>query len=394
MLTQEKIVDLEKEAVALLSTLSQNSTELLKNRTESKLRMEEDPRERTPESQLDPASIHFNVSVPLTQDLPDFAERRQERVLYAINVSDDLETREMDFNSGSLVQRQERLKTQLVQEWVYLQLIEAVQHGKKQGSTAVNFLLLNTIPCILHAENRIALKLMTQLLVTGLSKVLAAPVYEGERSEGGRIKKFLQKAEKIINKDILGTRANPAQWQVPFDTVKKEICVLTMENGRCRRVVDELERLIELCIDDPTETEYWLTAVRHYRYAMIQLRQKTDLSDSEIYNFQKNADIFFQAWVNLYGREGLTNYIHMMGAGHFAEYLFQWRNLYQHSQQGWEAFNALLKNYYFKRTQRGGGRKHSKSRLKPIGKWLQRRMMFMVGLTEASLREQLDNTDT
>jgi len=36
----------------------------------------------------------------------------------------------------------------------------------------------------------------------------------------------------------------------------------------------------------------------------------------------------------------------MLGAGHIGEYLLHHRNLYKHSQQGWEAFNALLKTFF------------------------------------------------
>jgi hypothetical protein len=163
-----------------------------------------------------------------------------------------------------------------------------------------------------------------------------------------------------------------------------------MDNARGRKVVNELERMIEVCVWDEQDATWWRNAVKHYRFAMNRLRSKYDLSDEEIFLFQKDCDIFFQDWVKIYGREGLTNYIHMLGSGHMAEYLFEWRNMYQHSQQGWEAFNALLKNYYFKWTTRGGGR-GDKSKLRPIGKWLQQRLMFMIGVTLADMEAALDH---
>ena len=70
----------------------------------------------------------------------------------------------------------------------------------------------------------------------------------------------------------------------------------------------------------------------------------------------------------------------MLGAGHISEYMFYHRNLYVHSQQGWEAFNSMLKTFYFRRTARGGARWGKRSRLAPIAKWLQRRMMWMLGI--------------
>ena len=59
--------------------------------------------------------------------------------------------------------------------------------------------------------------------------------------------------------------------------------------------------------------------------------------------------------------------------------MFKWKNLYRFSQQGWEACNALVKSVWHRRTQRGGGKSH-RSVLKPLGRWLQRRMLWLCGM--------------
>ena len=58
-----------------------------------------------------------------------------------------------------------------------------------------------------------------------------------------------------------------------------------------------------------------------------------------------------------------------------ADFLYRHRNLFMFSNQGWEALNALVKQVYFRRTARGGG-KWKKTRLFPIARWLQRRLVF------------------
>jgi len=71
-------------------------------------------------------------------------------------------------------------------------------------------------------------------------------------------------------------------------------------------------------------------------------------------------------------------------------YLVGWKNLYRHSQQGWEAFNSLLKTFFFRRTGRGGATNQGrgrKSRLLPIGRWLQRRIIWLCGYTEECVDE-------
>jgi hypothetical protein len=67
------------------------------------------------------------------------------------------------------------------------------------------------------------------------------------------------------------------------------------------------------------------------------------------------------------------------------QYMKEWRCLYRYSQQGWEALNALIKAYFFRRTNRGGLTRNAekKSKLIGIGRWLQRRIMWFSGHGDA-----------
>eukprot|EP00978_Attheya_sp_CCMP212_P002202 scaffold4490_cov46-Attheya_sp.AAC.7 len=115
---------------------------------------------------------------------------------------------------------------------------------------------------------------------------------------------------------------------------------------------------------------------------MLKLRQHADFTDDDIAEFQHDFDMFFQDWVELHGKNGLTNYIHLLSSGHISEYLFKWRDLYAHSQQGWESLNNQFKTMWFHCTGRGGaanGGKEPKSKLIPMAKWLQRRIIWMCG---------------
>jgi hypothetical protein len=124
----------------------------------------------------------------------------------------------------------------------------------------------------------------------------------------------------------------------------------------------------------------WIQTIAEYRLMLPLLCSHVDLTTDQLREFQLRCDLFFFTWLDLHGIEGITNYIHHLGSGHVSEYMQYWGNLFQHSQQGWEAFNSLLKTFYFRRTQRGG---HSgtgaKTKLKPVAWWLQRRMVWMMG---------------
>jgi hypothetical protein len=51
---------------------------------------------------------------------------------------------------------------------------------------------------------------------------------------------------------------------------------------------------------------------------MIQVARKhDDFSDAETEQFQDLADNFFLGWIKLHKGDGVTNYIHMLGSGHF-----------------------------------------------------------------------------
>lgn len=238
-------------------------------------------------------------------------------------------------------------------------------------------------------ENRIGIKILTMLLIEGLSCSKQKILYPNINAEGTRVTRFITEIQSLINGSILGTQDDPCQWMCPFDYSKKEIGPITMDNVRTRKIMDCIETLVEFCVPNQGRKASWTIAVNNYRTAMVLLRKRDDFSNDQIVEYQYHADLFFQAWVILWQKEGITNYIHMIGAGHIAEYLYKWKNLYRFSQQGWEAMNSLIKTFFFRRTSHGGGVRGSsqKSRLILIGQWLQRRMMFLCHISEDDIQQ-------
>ena len=203
------------------------------------------------------------------------------------------------------------------------------------------------------------------------------------------VSQFVADIERIINRTILGSDDDPCQWMCPFDTKKKEIGPITMDNVRTRKIVDAMDTLVKFCVVDQSRASLWGSALHNYRIAMVILCKKDDFTDDEIVSYQSHADKFFQAWIRLWQKEGVTNYIHMIGSGHIAEYLYKRKNLYRYSQQGREAMNALIKTFFFQQTSHGGGVRgdSQKSRLILIARWLQRRLIFLCRHTEESIRQ-------
>jgi hypothetical protein len=253
---------------------------------------------------------------------------------------------------------------------------------------------MNNPPCILHGENRMGIKELSMLLLLeGISNVKKGKLYADIRGEGPKMKKYIVDVERIINQSILGSKDDPCHWCMPYDTTEKKLGPITMDNTRVRKIVDSLEMLIDITVVDANWKILWYSALQNYRIAMVLLRQKRDFTNDQIATFQRHADLFFQKWVELHQKEGVTNYIHMMGSGHFAEYLYKWRNLYRYSQQGWEAMNAMIKTFFYRRTNHGGstGNKGTsqKSGLVPIARWLQRRLIFLCRFTEDEISKYI-----
>ena len=112
----------------------------------------------------------------------------------------------------------------------------------------------------------------------------------------------------------------------------------------------------------------------------ILRKKKEDYTRVELDDFQDYIDLWFNDYVSLCGDAGCTNYTHLLAAGHILFYMERWGNLSNFSNQGWESLNAMIKTYFFRATNRGGGGgkgERTKTKLIAIGKWLQRRLMWL-----------------
>jgi hypothetical protein len=109
---------------------------------------------------------------------------------------------------------------------------------------------------------------------------------------------------------------------------RKEIDILCMNNNCMRKVINNLKDLFDLSAFKGIRSNQWKLAESSDSEAMVQLCRKEDFAPEEVPPVQKKLDIFFQNWMNLWGWAGLTNYIHMLGTGHIADYLLSIKNLY------------------------------------------------------------------
>ena len=292
-------------------------------------------------------------------------------------INEHLKARDLS-KFGGLATRRDRLKHALITENVYYYMKDILENKNKKDNTDTPAVITleQAIPCVLHMENRVGEKLIRMLLINGLE----------ERSdlEEGAITTFLNEFANIINTEILGTSSKPSHYRIPRDADNSRLIgEINLDNKRTREIINGLVPLINFSILNDGKRESWLKCRDLWSETIRILRQKDDFSDKEIIEFQVVADKFFLEWIMLHKRDGVTNYIHMIGAGHVSYYLKKWRNLYRYSQQGWESLNSAVKTVYFRRSQRGGhgGKERNTSKIMPIAKWVQRLLLWKSGYT-------------
>ena len=261
------------------------------------------------------------------------------------------------------------------------------------------YLLIQAIPCILHLEMRVGLKILEMIIDKGLSNAedntLAWQQSLNSNSIGTRKVQLAEAVELVINEFILGTPGAPGQFKIRFEEDKATgnryvLSKISLQNNAVRAIVNDMAHIIDktVCGD---EVQKLKDALNSYKAAMKILRtSKRDVTENEIKEFQKNVDDFHDKYVSIFGKSGLTNYIHYLSAGHIAEYMLEYGNLSKYSNQGWEALNSSIKCMYFRGTNKGGGGgkgDRKKSKLKAIGEWLQRRLLWLVVDTDAIFAE-------
>jgi hypothetical protein len=276
---------------------------------------------------------------------------------------------------GSPEQLQERLKGAIV----FLQEKEELEKNEEAAKyPGAMIAIRQAVPCILHCENRCGEKILKMLLIEGMN----------ERDGNTRSQKEMMSTfEERVNTRVLGSMWRKTNWKIPQCKSEKGsggflISEVTMPNTHVRKFLRSFNALASIVIIDNQRRAQWIDCIALYKEVIDMARSKDDFTDAQIDEFQDLADVFFQKWLKLNKRDGMTNYFHMIGSGHLRYYLQEWRNLYRYSQQGWESLNALIKMFYFRRTQRGGhgGKKgEPNSKIKPIARWFLRRLFWLSG---------------
>ena len=206
MASPERVATMQAEVAVLVSTLERVLVEI---DAESRITRFDAELDDPPE-----ACFKDNMSVHYT---PDTATHEQS---YSRLLTKELILRGHDIN-GNLDARRERLRMALKDEATIRRLSKEIEHGNvKEGAY---FLLMHMLPCVLHMENWNGIKILSMLLIEGISNAKKKLSYQQISGEGTRVLRFIADVEDLINRSILGTNTDPCQWMCPFDFKKRNL---------------------------------------------------------------------------------------------------------------------------------------------------------------------------
>jgi hypothetical protein len=256
----------------------------------------------------------------------------------------------------------------------YIDALEKVRIWHAEGREIVPLVEVVEllIPCILHLENRVGEKMITIILRKALDDFC------------GRKEQFAEQMNTTFQTKVLGSEDSPSQWKIPFvkdPEGNRKIDHIQVRNNVARCIMGEMDTIIEdAWPSQNTELQRDLIrAVSKYRAAMQILTRHSEHSDDDIEEFQTLIDDFFAQWVDIFGHEGITNYIHMLGSGHIMYFMKKYGCLYLYSQQGWEALNNTIQAFIYQNSQRGGfgsGEGKKKSYIFPLVRMVIRDLLW------------------
>jgi hypothetical protein len=123
--------------------------------------------------------------------------------------------------TGDLSVMRDMLKVAFAKEFTLREIQEDIEWGTISQRMAF-YLIINAIPCILHMENRVGLKILTRLLRLGLDNWVTGICGEGI-CELAWMKNFIKKIKNICSHSIWGQEEWPDTWKCPYGMEKKAV---------------------------------------------------------------------------------------------------------------------------------------------------------------------------
>jgi hypothetical protein len=241
---------------------------------------------------------HDTEKVRAEGKLVSGAENNPRSITYVPNTMDDtmaysrLLIKEMRLRRRStlrktLNQLQSELKECLAAEMSMNKLISRISQAKTREEAMER--IMTFVPCIMHCENRVGIKILTMIFIEGLSNYQGAKFADlDDISNLKREEIYINKVEKIVRGSILGSYGSEAQWSLPVEKQKntedncRKIGTISMENYKVRKCINQIDQLIQISITEEYQKQYLKFTLNEYTGLIKIMRKKMVIIQTNI----------------------------------------------------------------------------------------------------------------
>jgi hypothetical protein len=172
----------------------------------------------------------------------------------------------------------------------------------------------DAIPCIMHGGNQIGEKLFMLVLIEAWENCPMKCAKE----------ELVKAVELFINTGVFGTIDSQSQWKL-LEAKDFELETVSFSAWHVKKVIARLADLADQLLreQDAEQTIPWRNMLQKYIDIMKVAFQHEDFSDDDIEAFHNSVDEWFLIYFELVGIQGITNYMHLLGAGHLYHYLMR-----------------------------------------------------------------------
>jgi hypothetical protein len=173
--------------------------------------------------------------------------------------------------------------------------------------------------CVLHLHKHIIEKVIT-LLITRLFDELAC-------KEKKKRVKHIDVLQSYISTIALGSVTKPGHWKCPIKQ-QQEVGNCSFTDGQAKKVELKLPDIItKALVMEGSKAKYWVNLITKLEWILTTLIQRDDFMDAQIHASGLRMDEWTVRWIDLIGKDGMTNYTHCFTAGHVVYYLMYSRFL-------------------------------------------------------------------
>ena len=227
----------------------------------------------------------------------------------------------------------------------------------------------NTVPCTLHMLMRVVGKLRDQLFNQVLDR------YQSGKADQKTRQKAVEATEEYMNKVVLGAEEYGiiTSWKFPLD--KDGMIKQSGITGKmAKKILKAFSGLVSILFsaqyDQSAPNARAKQATRkenerlHGKWQVLlenlikvfdlvhKKYPKNKMPDEQLDELHVAGCTFMGEYTDMFIQ--VTNYIHIIGAGHEVYFIREHGNIARLSQQGWEALMQLCKSFYHHKTNRGG----------------------------------------